>query len=301
MTTSGWLLINKPEGFSSSAIVSMVRKKLFEHTKTKIKAGHTGTLDPFASGVLPIAIGEAVKLSRFLLSSDKAYVFDLTWGSFKDTDDITGTTIFNTDVIPLLSEIEAAICNFTGSIVQTPPPYSAIHINGKRAYKLAREKTEFVIPAREIKIYTLQILHHKDHKTSFYVECSKGTYIRSLARDLAKTCHSAGYVSSLKRLKAGYFLLKDTIIPDTEPETLYNSIKEIELPLVGIPAINIDQFQYANIKNGRKIKNSFSVSLPDTPFLIYYNQIVVGIGETDNDTIKPIRLLHNPHINYAEI
>ena len=195
---NGWLFLNKPSGITSRKALTMCQR-LFNAKK----AGHIGTLDPLATGLLPIAFGEACKVISALEDADKEYIFTVRWGFETDTGDLDGNIIAHSDVRPSLSDIKKILPQFTGEITQTPPAYSAIKINGKRAYDLARKGEEFEIPERIITVFDLSIEKHDDHKgeTIFRAHCSKGTYIRSLGMDIAVQLGTKGVISTLHRSK----------------------------------------------------------------------------------------------------
>ena len=178
---NGWLIIDKPKGMSSTNVVGKTRWLMHAN-----KNGHTGTLDPFATGVLPIAFGEATKLISFITDGDKEYEFVLKFGEQTSTDDTEGEVIATCPKIPSKEEVLAAIEHFIGEITQIPPVYSAIKINGKPAYKRARKGEDVEIPPRKVKIYALDLLEYNSDSVKMRVKCSKGTYVRTLGKDLAR-------------------------------------------------------------------------------------------------------------------
>lgn len=204
-----WINVNKPEGITSARVVAIVKR----FTKAK-KVGHGGTLDPFASGVLPIAINKATKTSEKMMAARKKYFFRITFGEFRDTDDIEGKCVESSLVRPSNAEIISVLPKFIGKILQTPSRFSAIKINGQRAYDLARSDIEFEIPAREVEIFSLKLVANNSNFAEFEVECGKGTYVRSLSRDICKKLGACGYVSKLVRLRVGDFLYEKTISLD---------------------------------------------------------------------------------------
>lgn len=208
---NGWLFLNKPQGVSSRKALDICRR-LFQIKK----AGHVGTLDPLASGVLPIAFGEATKLISLLDGADKTYEFDVEWGRETETGDLEGKDIAQCNKRPSLSEINENLSVFIGEISQIPPAYSAIKVNGKRAYDLARQGQDVDLKPRKITIYDFQCLRHDPqmNKTSFCASCSKGTYIRSLAIDFAHRLGAKAVVTSLHRTKLANITEKMTISLD---------------------------------------------------------------------------------------
>lgn len=214
-----WLNIDKPIGYSSAKAVAIVKRI----TGSK-KVGHGGTLDPFASGILPIAINKATKTSEQMMNCEKKYFFRISWGQFRDSDDIEGNIIEQSDARPTNAQIIQAIPSFIGKIQQKPSPFSAIKINGKRAYELARKNIKFEIKSREIEIFAFKLISNNENFAEFEVRCSKGTYIRSLARDLSKIMGVCGYVSVLTRLTVGNFDYKNRISLDLlKDKVTYNS------------------------------------------------------------------------------
>lgn len=204
-----WLNIDKPIGYSSAKTVAIVKKI----TRAK-KVGHGGTLDPFASGILPIALNKATKTSETLMNAKKKYFFRISWGEFRDTDDVEGVVEESNNKRPSTAEVISVLYNFIGKIFQTPSRFSAIKINGKRAYELARNNIEFEMKQREVEISSLKLISNSDDFAEFEVECSKGTYVRSLAREIAKRLNVCGYVSKLTRLRVGKFSYNNRISLD---------------------------------------------------------------------------------------
>mgnify|MGYP003394602529 FL=1 len=194
----GWINLDKPLGMTSAHAVAKVKKLL-----RPIKIGHAGTLDPLASGVLPLALGEATKTVSYMMDAAKAYTFTATWGQERATDDRAGEVIAESNNIPEKEAIINILQQFTGNITKTPPNYSAIKLDGVRAYDLARHGLEVDIKPRQVTVKSLEILEHKGESTDFICHCGKGTYIRSLARDMGRILGCYGYVSSLRRVQVG--------------------------------------------------------------------------------------------------
>ncbi|MFK4820532.1 tRNA pseudouridine(55) synthase TruB [Ochrobactrum quorumnocens] len=204
---SGWVIFDKPKGMGSTEAVSKI-KWLFNAEK----AGHAGTLDPLASGMLPIALGEATKTVPYVMEGTKVYRFTVTWGEERSTDDLEGVATKNSDNRPSSDEIQALLPNYTGVISQVPPQFSAIKIAGERAYDLAREGETVEIPAREVEIDRLEVVGSPDaDRTEFEVECSKGTYVRSLARDMGRDLGCFGHISDLRRIEVAPFTEEDLV------------------------------------------------------------------------------------------
>ncbi|RWG61579.1 MAG: tRNA pseudouridine(55) synthase TruB [Mesorhizobium sp.] len=227
---SGWVVLDKPVGMGSTEAVSKI-KWLFQAEK----AGHAGTLDPLASGMLPIALGEATKTVPYVQDGAKVYRFTVAWGEERSTDDLEGPVTNSSDRRPAEAEVRALLPKYTGVIMQTPPQFSAVKIAGERAYDLARDGGTVDIPAREIEIGRLDIVEHGVDRTVFEVECGKGTYVRSLARDMGRDLGCFGHISELRRVEVEPFTADDFV---TELEaarfggkTDENSDEEAEVPV----------------------------------------------------------------------
>ncbi len=205
----GWINLYKPKNISSFKALNKIKKNF-----SLKKIGHAGTLDPLAEGILPIAIGKATKLIPFIKNELKTYNFTINWGSQTSTDDIEGDILFKTEFLPTLDQIKNKIKNFIGNFKQTPPKISAVKIGGKRAYKLYRENQTFEILPKTVFVKNLELTNHQITSTSFKIECGKGFYIRSLARDLALELKTFGHISSLEREKVGKFEKKTSILLD---------------------------------------------------------------------------------------
>lgn len=252
----GWVVVDKPLGMSSAMVVAKIRR-LF---KIK-KVGHGGTLDPMATGVLPIALGEATKTLSYVLNGRKAYRFEVKWGEARTTDDREGEVIATSDKRPTEEEIQKVLPLFTGKIQQTPPPYSALKIDGKRAYALAREGKEVILEPREVEIESLTLLQASPDSAFFEVTCSKGTYVRSLGRDLAVALGTVGYILSLRRLMAGPFQEKSAILLDSLLQIGHNTeLKAYVLPLqdalADILALEIQGNDAEKLRQGQIIPTS---------------------------------------------
>ncbi|PBB89519.1 tRNA pseudouridine(55) synthase TruB [Mesorhizobium sp. WSM3864] len=203
---SGWVVLDKPVGMGSTEAVSKI-KWLFQAEK----AGHAGTLDPLASGMLPIALGEATKTVPYVQDGAKVYRFTVAWGEERSTDDLEGPVTNSSDRRPAEAEVRALLPKYTGVIMQTPPQFSAVKIAGERAYDLARDGETVDIPAREIEIGRLDIVEHGVDRTVFEVGCGKGTYVRSLARDMGRDLGCFGHISELRRVEVEPFTADDFV------------------------------------------------------------------------------------------
>lgn len=250
---NGWINLNKPLNMTSTQAVGKVKKILGMK-----KVGHAGTLDPLATGVLPIAVGEATKTVQFLQNREKGYDFTITWGEQRDTDDGEGVVIDTSDIRPTENDIATALPQFIGDIQQTPPKYSAIKIDGERAYDLARDGVEFEIQSRQVTIYSLKLNAFTKDSATLSMTCGKGTYVRSLARDLAEKLGTCGYISMLKRTFVGGFHIDDAISFDKLAEIVdkgdaYEVLLGLGLALDDIPALPLTDLEASRLRNGQKI------------------------------------------------
>ncbi len=249
---NGWLVVDKPRGMGSTDVVRKT-KRLFKAKKN----GHAGTLDPFATGVLPVAFGEATKLLPFVTDGKKEYEFIIQWGVESDTDDSEGEIIRRCEKIPSKDEILKVIPEFIGKIIQVPPAYSAIKINGQRAYDLVRKGIEVNIPPREVEIYALEFeCELPGNQAKFKVTCSKGTYIRTLGKDIARKLGSLGYLQELRRTKCGNFDLRQKILLENLENMVYGEDLEkfllpIETFLCDITVIAVSEADAAKLKMGQ--------------------------------------------------
>ncbi|AOY77272.1 tRNA pseudouridine(55) synthase TruB [Clostridium formicaceticum] len=281
----GILNILKPPGMTSHDVVARVRKK----TKIK-KVGHTGTLDPNAAGVLPICIGQATKISQFLLDSTKQYRAELTLGIETDTQDIYGNTIEKKVVKLSSDEIEKTILSFVGEYYQTPPMYSALKVKGKKLYELARQGIEISREARKVQIHQINIIRMMGEKVLFDVVCSKGTYIRTLCHDIGKILGCGGVMSFLLRTATHNFDIGSAItleeLQQTEDVEAY--LKPIDFPLSHILKIDFDAAYKKAALNGNKlyIKDSFYSIPMETEVRIYVEENFIGIGNIKEDSEK---------------
>lgn len=260
----GWIILNKPHGLGSTQAVAAVKRALRESGAGKCKVGHGGTLDPLATGVLPIAVGEATKLAGRMLDSDKIYDFTIAFGAQTDTLDLEGQVIATSDVRPTLAQVAAVLPRFTGPIEQVPPAYSAILIDGQRAYDLARAGQDVAMKMRGVTIHALDIVRAEEGAqgegtlaaVTLTAHVSKGTYIRSLARDIALALGTVGHVTMLHRVKAGPFTLNQAISLDKLRDAANErAIGDHMLPLTAglddIPALSVTPDQAIALRQGK--------------------------------------------------
>ncbi|WP_350335815.1 tRNA pseudouridine(55) synthase TruB [Coralliovum pocilloporae] len=258
----GWLILDKPYDMTSTKAVSII-KRIFDTGK----AGHAGTLDPLATGLLPIALGEATKTVPFVMDGRKVYQFTVRWGEETDTDDTEGEIIDTSSGRPTEQAIRSALPHFTGTIMQVPPRFSAIKVNGERAYDLARDGEEVELEARPITIHRLDLVEMVDEDTAvFEAECGKGTYVRAIARDLGRHLKTRGHVIALRRTVVGPFDEEDMISLENLREMsnsapadeggntdLSEALLPVETALDDIPALAINGNDQARLKRGQAI------------------------------------------------
>ncbi len=280
----GIIIINKPQNFTSHDIVQKVKKITGE------KVGHTGTLDPMATGVLPLLIGKATRCSKYLINHDKKYEVQLTLGTKTTTADQEGDILEQKEV-PLKiwkeERIHAVLKSFLGEQEQLPPIYSAIKIKGKKLYEYARNGESIQIPKRKIKIYQIELLkiNEENKQIKFFVHCSKGTYIRSLCEDIAKALGTVGYMSFLKRLQVGNFKLEDSICLkelEENPNEMQKHFITIEDLFQDKATIELETKKLTLFLNGVELTKS----LEDGIYRIYQDTKFIGIGTVKNQLLK---------------
>ncbi|MBI28562.1 MAG: tRNA pseudouridine synthase B [Alphaproteobacteria bacterium MarineAlpha5_Bin11] len=299
LITKGWISVNKPINLSSSETVLRIKKKF-----RLSKVGHAGTLDPLARGILPIAFGSTTKLISFVMDSRKEYNFTIKWGSQTDTDDSEGKVISESNKIPSKKEIIENLSHYVGSIYQRPPNFSAIKVDGKRAYRLSKQNVDFDLPKRMVCVYSLNYLNNiNDCESSFNIECGKGFYIRSFARDLGSRLSTFGHITSLERVKVGIFNNKNTILLDDllKISHLSSHIKGYypsAVVLDDIPALTVKNGEDSDIRMGKKINVSFLSDLTLKKFnskkYVYAKNKyeVVALGFIKNNFFVPKKVLN---------
>lgn len=256
MSVNGWIILDKPLELGSTQAVSAVKRNLRQAGLGKVKVGHGGTLDPLATGVLPIALGEATKLCGRMLDASKEYAFTVQFGRETDTLDLEGRVIATSDVRPTCAQLEAVLPRFTGPIEQVPPAYSALMVDGQRAYDLARAGQDVALKSRHVTVHSLTLEAGGADSATLIAHVSKGTYIRSIARDIARMLGTVGHVTMLRRLRAGPFGLDRAISLDKLNEVgkgagLENVLLPLEAGLVDIPALDLDPEQARAVRQGR--------------------------------------------------
>ena len=251
---SGWICLDKPEGLGSTPAVSRVRR-LFNAQK----AGHAGTLDPLATGILPIALGEATKTVSFMVDADKTYRFTLAWGETTTTLDREGEVTARSDVRPTRAAVEEALPAFIGEIDQVPPAYSAILVEGMRSYDLARAGEAVELSARTVRIDSLDVIDAPDpDRITLEMRCGKGTYVRALARDLAATLGAEAHVSDLRRTQVGPFTTQNAISLEMLEDLVHRGTRQeallpVETALDDIPALAMTDEDAFRLSQGRGV------------------------------------------------
>jgi len=254
----GWIILDKPLGLGSTQAVSAVKRILRDAGEPRTKVGHGGTLDPLASGVLAIALGEATKLAGRMLDATKDYAFTIRFGEETDTLDAEGQVIATSDVRPNMDAVNAVLPRFTGKIEQVPPAYSALKIGGKPAYERTRAGEQVDMKARAVTVHELRLLESSADQATFSATVSKGTYIRSLARDIARALGTVGHVTRLRRTRAGPFALEKAISLDfleaaAKARQLDGAVLPLTAALDDIPALPVTPGQAQLLRHGQKL------------------------------------------------
>ena len=295
----GWINLYKPKNISSFQAINKLKKKFFFK-----KIGHAGTLDPLAEGILPIALGKATKLISMVNKDSKKYIFTITWGVQTSSDDSDGQIINKSNLIPNFENINNKIHNYSGYIFQIPPKVSAVKVKGRRAYELARKKVDFQLTPKKVHIKNIKILEHDNYETKFEIECGKGFYIRSLARDLSSDLGTFGHISNLIRTKVGKFnedssILLDDLLKIGERHSDINCIHSSISMLDDILAFEIEDLNHLrdlsfgksiNIDE-RKIKNLSSKNIDSNLVLLSNKGDIVSIGKLIGSLFKPSKIL----------
>lgn len=289
---NGWLVIDKPLDIGSTTVVSKLKWAL-----TPQKIGHAGTLDPLATGVLPIALGYATKLIPFVMDGQKTYDFQVTWGAETTTDDRAGSVVQSSLSRPTVSDIESVLSRFTGVIDQEPPAYSALKINGKRAYDLARSGQAVILKKRPVRIDSLTLLKHDGDTSDFRVVCGKGTYVRSLGRDIGRLLGCLGHISVLRRLTCGPFSINQALplsCFDTKNPTV--SFLPIETALDHFVKLTLPESETLRLCQGQRLSRGsvqpyLAQSVPEDEILCLMCQDrLIGLVRFKNGTFHPYRI-----------
>ena len=288
---NGWVILDKPIGLSSAQGVAAVKRLLRGIGIRPDRIGHGGTLDPLATGVLPIAIGEATKLAGRMLDATKGYDFTIKWGEATSTEDAEGEVTAVSDVRPDAAAIAAVLPRFTGPIAQVPPVYSALKVDGKRAYARARAGEIVELATRHVTILRLDLVSADTDSATFAATVSKGTYIRSLARDIALALGTVGHVSVLRRTRAGPFRIEQAISLDKFEQCVQGAtLEQVILPLMAglddIPALAVDPDEAAALRQGRRL---FGHPAKPGTYLACHGSVPVALVEIDLSEVRVLR------------
>jgi tRNA pseudouridine55 synthase len=292
-TAHGWLLLDKPQGLTSNQALGRV-KFLF---KCK-KAGHAGTLDPLATGCLPIAFGEATKTVPFVVDDEKRYRFTVTWGAETDTDDTEGTVTATSDARPSEAGITSALPSFTGEIEQVPPQYSAIKIDGNRAYDLAREGQTVEIAPRIVQVFELTLVEANDETATFDCLCGKGTYVRSIARDLGRMLGCLGHVSQLRRMSVGGFEEQDLVTiedleaaAELEDGSIRSYLHPVEIGLETLSRVDVHPNDVMRLRRGQAILlRGSEIPVAGTLYYVMSGGSLIALAEAEKGALHPRRV-----------
>jgi tRNA pseudouridine55 synthase len=293
---NGWLVIDKDQGETSTAVVSAVRRL----TRAQ-KAGHGGTLDPLATGVLPIALGEATKTVPYVVEAIKAYRFEVRFGEARDTDDAEGEVIATAEQRPEAAEIETALARFRGPVLQTPPRYAAVKIDGERAYDLARRGEAVELAPRPVEIHALELIERPaPDRAIFEMTCGKGAYVRAVARDLGDVLGCHGHVAALRRTAVGGLRADDALPLATlerlvEDDALPQALVSLTTALADIPALAVTEPQAQRLRSGQPIRAARQLVVGDVEADTVRIQLageVVALGRFDGDWLAPVRVFN---------
>jgi len=295
---SGWVILDKPVGIGSTQCVGKI-KWLYQAAK----AGHAGTLDPLASGMLPLALGEATRTVPYIMDGQKTYRFTVTWGAETNTDDLEGEVVNSSDKRPTKDEILALLPSYTGEIEQVPPKFSAIKIDGERAYKLARDGEDVQIEARKVDIETLTLISSNENTATFETLCGKGTYVRALARDFGRDLKCFGHVTELRRVSVGPFLEEDLITLDKlvgmegDLDALDGELFTTGTALDDIPEVPLSKEQVHRVRLGNAIVLRGRDAIAHAPEVFASSgEELIAIGEVDRGQFKPKRVFQHSYV-----
>lgn len=295
---NGWLVLDKPEGLTSTKAVGRTRW-LFDAAK----AGHAGTLDPLATGILPIAFGEATKTVPYAVDGAKTYRFTVRFGAETDTDDSEGTVTATSAKRPTRAEIEAILPQFVGEISQVPPRFSALKVDGARAYDLARDKEEFELAPRTVSIDRLAVIDLPDpDRCVLEADCGKGTYVRALARDLGRALQCLGHISALRRTRVGDFVEDEAVTLEAVEqaaeegrEALLALLQPVDKALSDLPALSVTPTDAARLRQGRSVLlRGRDAPIVTGPVYAVSRGGLVAIGEVEQGEFHPTRVFNLP-------
>jgi tRNA pseudouridine55 synthase len=289
---NGWLVLDKGVGMTSTHAVAVVKRAF-----NAKKAGHAGTLDPLASGILPIALGEATKTVPFVMDGRKAYVFTVAWGVETDTDDAEGRPVQATHRFPERAEIEALLPRFTGPIEQVPPRFSAIKIQGERAYDLARDGETVELQPRTVEIARLSVVRHSGERSVLEAECGKGTYVRSLARDLGRALGCLGHVAALRRTRVGPFTEEDAVTAaelqaSAERGEAEAWLRPVDTALSELPSVAVSRDMAGRLMRGQSIILRGRDAPLSGKLYATCNGVLVAVGDVEKGELVPHRVFN---------
>lgn len=295
----GWIVLDKPTGTTSTQAVGGVRWAL-----SAKKAGHAGTLDPLATGVLPIALGEATKTVSYVMDGQKRYRFTVAWGCETDTDDAEGRVVHRAELRPEGAAIDTILPRYRGSISQIPPLYSAIKVQGERAYDRAREGESFELAPRQVEIYELTLVDMPDRDHAIFdCQCGKGTYVRSLARDIGRELGCLGHISALRRTRVGDFSVKDAVsLTDVLAlreradalEALRGMLRPISDALTNVPQVAIDRTAAERLRRGQSalLRGRDAPIIEGEAYATCFGELI-AIGTVEAGMFQPVRVFKN--------
>jgi tRNA pseudouridine55 synthase len=282
---NGWIILDKGVGMTSTHAVAAVKRGL-----SAKKAGHAGTLDPLASGVLPIALGEATKTVPFVMDGRKSYVFTVAWGVETNTDDAEGEVAARTEMVPTASEVERLLPRFTGPIEQVPPRFSAIKIQGERAYDLARDGEVVELAARRVEIDRLALVAHEGNRSVLEADCGKGTYVRAIARDLGRALGCLGHVAALRRTRVGPFAIDEAVSVDELSDT--DVLRPVEAALSELPSVPVSRDAATRLMRGQPtILRGRDAPLAGQIYATC-NGVLVAVGTIERGELVPHRVFN---------
>ena len=297
----GWIAVDKPTGISAATVVARVKRAL-----DAAKAGHGGTLDPLATGILPIALGEATKTVNFVMDGRKTYSFEVTWGAATATDDSEGEVVATSPNRPTEADIRTALPRFIGRITQVPPVYSAIKVDGERAYARARRQETVEIPPREVDVHEFRLVGMTDpDHADFEVDCGKGTYIRALVRDLAQAIGTVGHISRLRRTRCGVFSEKAAISLANLEALGHNAAQSAHLLPVAtvlddIPALALTVEEARRVSLGQAIalwpvarRSPLTGLSPGMAVQAKCGDKLIAVAEVGDGMVRPVRVMNH--------
>ena len=287
---NGWVVLDKPAFTTSTSAVS--RLKFLMNAK---KAGHAGTLDPLATGILPIAFGEATKTVPFVQDGEKAYRFTIAWGAETNSDDAEGEVTATSEQRPSAQQVEALLPHFIGEITQIPPAYSAIKIGGERAYDLARSGVVLDMPPRQVTIHALRLVAADDDTATLEAECGKGTYVRAIARDLGRALGCYGHVIALRRTRVGPFFERDAVTFEALESEGKALMRPLDAGIAEVPSVMVDRQGAAQLRRGQALILRGRDAPGDGVIWASCGGVAIAIGTVEQGMLHPERVFTTPY------